>query len=182
MRKQTPTLFLIATVISIICISVINGCTDSPMLNSPVSYCDTALCPNFSICDSANAVCICNAGYEQTVDSASGIMTCQEPRSKFLGLYVGGSTCTAAADSITITVSNSDITEVSITSLTTPSTSVGPVIATINGTSITIASQTVPSGQTVSGNGTLTVSSLSLQYTVMSAGGNSSCDFSGTKQ
>lgn len=139
-------------------------------------------CPANSTCDPVNQICNCNTGYEQTVDSASGIMTCQEPRSKFLGLYVGGSTCTAAADSITITASNSDITEVSINRLTTPSTSVGPVIATVNGTSITIASQTVLSGHTVSGSGTLTTSSLSLQYTVMSAGGNSSCDFSGTKQ
>ena len=116
---------------------------------------------------------VCDEGYE-----GSDCKT--EVRAKFLGQYQGNETCTVGTDAYTLTVaaSSTDVLKISLSNVYNQGFT---AVATVNGNAITVESQTVASGVTVSGTGTLTGTTIAFTYAIASPAGNNSCTFTGTK-
>ncbi len=116
----------------------------------------------------------CDPGYE-----GSDCKT--ETRAKFVGQYQGPETCTVGTDNYTLTVakSSTDVLKITFTNVYNQAYT---AIATVDGSSFTVESQTVASGVTVSGTGTLSGTTLTFTYTITTAGAASNtCTFSGVK-
>ena len=130
------------------------------------------------VCVDGTCDCSSATGYEGT--------DCKtEVRAKFIAGYTvvdGCSASGAATYTINITISSSDVTKVLLSNFWGVFTN--SVVATVNGNSLTIASQQPDlDGYIVSGNGTISGSTLSLNYTVIDPGGNTDvCSANCTKQ
>ncbi|QLH44409.1 MAG: calcium-binding EGF-like domain-containing protein [Bacteroidota bacterium] len=117
--------------------------------------CKDVVCQNGGTC--VDGDCTCPVGYEGT--------NCQTlSRDKFIGVFTGSETCTVGTDNYSITCSaNSDNTKFNIQNLYNQSLT---AIASANGNAFTIPSQTVGSGVTAVGSGTITGNTMTVTYTV----------------
>ncbi len=125
------------------------ACTPDP--------CKDVVCQNGGTCD-ANGNCACPAGYEGT--------TCATlSRDKFIGVFNGSETCTVGTDTYAVTcTANSDNTKFNIQNLYNQSTILA--IASADGNSFTIPSQTVAAGVTGVGSGTISGNNITITYTL----------------
>ncbi len=185
MRKNIKSLFTLAPIACLIYISMITACDNNfgnNNNNHSVNYCDTALCPNFSRCDSTSKTCLCDSAF--SYDSSSH--TCTAARDKFLGQYTGTSSCVPAVSSVpvVITAETSDPAQFTITGLIISTGSIGPIFARANefNQNFLIPAQTDSAGDNVSGTGTLiSTDSIDIQYSVQGAAGTTNCEYIGTK-
>lgn len=132
--------------------------------------CKDVVCQNGGTC--TDGECTCPVGYEGT--------NCQTlSRDKFIGVFTGSETCTIGTDNYSITCSaNSDNTKFNIQNLYNQSLT---AIAAANGNAFTIPSQTVGSGVTAVGSGTITGNTMTVTYTVNDGVTSNTCTFTGTK-
>lgn len=132
--------------------------------------CKDVVCQNGGTC--VDGDCTCPVGYEGT--------NCQTlSRDKFIGVFTGSETCTVGTDNYSITCSaNSDNTKFNIQNLYNQSLT---AIASANGNAFTIPSQTVGSGVTAVGSGTITGNTMTVTYTVNDGVTSNTCTFTGTK-
>jgi hypothetical protein len=132
--------------------------------------CKNVDCGTNGTCE--EGVCICDAGYVGD--------NCQtEERAKFLGSYAFSENCTTGQDTytVTITADGADVQKIRIANIYDAGIT---VVASVSGSSLTIASQAF--GQaTISGSGTISGTSLTLTYTVTAGGGTDSCTGTGTR-
>ena len=131
-----------------------SACTTDP--------CKDVTCNNGGTC--TDGTCICATGYEGT--------NCDtEMRAKFIGNYNITESCTSGTDtySCAVTTSSTGVANISFSNLYNGGVSVS---GTVNGTAVTIASQSLATA-TISGSGVIsTTGVITLTYTV-SVGGNS---------
>lgn len=126
-------------------------------------------------CGGVCSACPCPYGYE-------GTNCTTEVRSKFLGQFQGPETCTVGNDNyiLTITISSADIGKVIFSNVYNQAFN---AIASVSGTSFTVASQTVATNVTVSGTGTISGNTLTFTYIIATSGGtNNTCTFVGVRQ
>lgn len=124
--------------------------------------CKDVTCNNGGTC--ADGTCLCADGYEGT--------NCDtEMRAKFLGNFNITESCSSGTDtySCVIATSSSNVANISFSNLYNSGIAVS---GTVNGTAVTIASQSLATA-TISGSGVIsTTGVITLTYTV-SVGGNS---------
>ncbi|MCB0794696.1 MAG: hypothetical protein KDB88_08165, partial [Flavobacteriales bacterium] len=127
--------------------------------------CDDVVCQNGGSCNDGS--CSCATGYEGS--------TCgTEVRAKFIGSYTGNLTCGGQSGTVNMTITNSSA---GVTSVVF-NDGVDTWIGTVSGSSVTIATQTIGGGTTISGSGQL--SGLILTLNINLSG--TTCTYSGTKQ
>ncbi len=145
----------------------ITGCKKDKDNEEVIDPCDGVTCLNGGTCD--NGACLCPAGYE-------GLDCGTEARSKYYGNWqVSNEACTTVFPgtyTITITAGgNSGIDSVEITGLFhIPN----PVTAGVSGNNLIIPSQPF-SFATISGSGTLSGTTLTLNYTMAGGAGSETC-------
>lgn len=102
-----------------------------------------------------------------------------EIRAKFIGQFQGSETCTVGTDNYTVTITSatSDVLKVTFNNVYNAGYT---ATATVDGSAFTVASQTVASGVTVAGSGTISGDVLTFTYTIDGAA-NNTCTFTGTK-
>ncbi len=127
--------------------------------------CDDVVCMNGGTCNDGS--CSCATGYE-------GGTCATEVRAKFIGTYNGTFTCPGNTSTINMTINNS---AAGITSVVI-SDGFDNWIGTVSGSSVTIATQTIGGGTTISGNGQLAGNILTLNLNLS----GTTCTYSGTKQ
>lgn len=133
--------------------------------------CKDIICANGGAC--TDGTCACPAGYE-------GVLCETLSRTKFLGVFTGNETCTIGTDTYSITcTANSDDTKFNIQNLYNQSSVTA--IASANGTSFTIPSQTVMAGTTASGSGVISSNTITVTYTITDGINTNTCTFTGTK-
>lgn len=122
--------------------------------------CEDVVCLNNGTCDSGH--CVCPDGYE-------GLNCETEQRLAFVGSYAVSEACAQGdfAYSITIETASTSNTDVTIQNFSDFDLSVA---ASINGTSLTIPTQTV-NASTISGNGEMVNDALLIDYTLTTSGG-----------
>ncbi|MBL7767036.1 MAG: calcium-binding EGF-like domain-containing protein [Chitinophagaceae bacterium] len=134
--------------------------------------CQDVICNNGGTC--TDGTCTCKAGYEGTDCSTLS-------RTKFIGTYTGNETCTVGTDSYSIQcTTNSDDTKFNIINLYNNSPQL-TAIASADGNSFTIPSQTVGAGVTASGSGAITSNSITITYTISDGVSTNTCTYTGTK-
>ncbi|MBI1289285.1 MAG: hypothetical protein GC178_17090 [Flavobacteriales bacterium] len=136
-----------------------------------VDNCKDVTCDNGGTC--VDGTCVCEAGYEGT--------SCDtEERAKFLASYSVSESCTSGnyTYSVTVTTSSTDVTKIIIGNFGDYGVD---VVATVSGSSLTIANQTVGGG-TFSGSGQLSGNILTVTYTVTAGTDTDSCTMTCTKQ
>ena len=147
-----PVMALFATAL----IFFYSSCTTDP--------CKDVICLNDGVCNSGT--CSCAAGYEGTDCSTLS-------RDKFIGTWnvvgnmAGANGAASGPDNYTatITASSTDVTKVLIANMWGAFTNA--TVATIDGNTITIALQQPDNdGFTVEGSGTISGTTISMQYTV----------------
>ena len=127
--------------------------------------CENVTCLNGGTCSDGN--CSCATGYEGS--------TCgTEVRGKFIGSYNGTLSCPGTNGTVLMTVTSS---AAGITSVVF-SDGVDTWVGTVSGSSVSIATQTISGGTTISGSGQLSGLLLSLN---LNLSGNT-CTYTGTKQ
>jgi hypothetical protein len=133
--------------------------------------CKDVVCQNGGTC--TDGLCACPTGYEGT--------NCETlSRTKFLGVFTGAETCTVGSDNYSITcTANSDDTKFKIQNLYNDNSLTA--IASASGNAFTIPSQTVASGVTALGSGTITGNTITITYTVTNSMTSNTCTFIGTK-
>jgi len=135
--------------------------------STPANPCKDIVCQNGGTCDSATATCMCSTGYE-------GAHCETISRTKFVKSWtasdlVAGSSTPIPYTATIVAGTTSDVTLVSIGNFS--DFFVNATIATINGSTITIATQKPDGGKySVSGTGTLANSKITWTYTIDSAG------------
>ncbi len=139
--------------------------------------CENVSCLNGGTCN--NGSCSCTAGYE-------GSNCGTEQRAKFVASYSVSENCNLTGNfNYTMTISNS-ATGVSAVVINNFYGVGATVTGTVNGTSLTIASQLVNVGSqafTFSGSGQVNGNILTLSYTVADgSGGSETCTSTCTKQ
>ncbi len=116
----------------------------------------------------------CDSGYE-------GDDCKTETRAKFIGQFTGPETCTIGNDNYTITVGRSSTDALKITFANVYNQGF-TAVATVDGSSFTVETQSIATDVTVSGTGTLSGNTLTFTYTVVTVGSASNtCTFTGTK-
>lgn len=134
--------------------------------------CKDVVCENGGTCNSTDGSCGCPAGYE---GSTCAILS----RDKFIGTYSGTETCTDGNDTYGITIStNSDPVKFTISNLYNDNLI---AIASADGNSFTIPSQTAAAGVTASGSGTITGNNITITYTISDGTLSNTCTYTGTK-
>jgi hypothetical protein len=127
--------------------------------------CDNVVCSNGGTCN--DGTCACAAGYEGT--------TCAtEVRAKFIGTYNGSFACPGNNFTVNMTINPS---AQGITSVVF-SDGADTWIGTVSGSSVTISTQTITGGTTISGSGQLAGNILTLNLNLS----GTTCTYSGTKQ
>lgn len=137
--------------------------------------CEGVTCLNNGQCN--DGTCNCAAGYQGT-DCGT------EMRAKFLGVYNVSESCTSGnyTYQININTSASGVANVVIGNFGGVGAS---VIASVNGSAITIANQTIDvqgTPVTFSGSGQISGSILTISYTLSAAGTSDPCTSTCTKQ
>ncbi|MEX1132222.1 MAG: calcium-binding EGF-like domain-containing protein [Flavobacteriales bacterium] len=150
--------FHLALVLALSTITVLSSCKkDDP--------CDNVTCQNGGTCNDGS--CACATGYEGT--------TCgTEIRAKFIGTYNGNFSCPGNNSTVNMTINNS---AQGITSVVF-SDGFDTWVGTVSGSSVTIATQTISGGTTISGSGQLAGNILTLNLNLS----GTTCTYSGTKQ
>jgi len=148
----------LALVLALSTITVLSSCKkDDP--------CDNVVCQNGGTCNDGS--CACATGYEGT--------TCAtEVRAKFIGSYTGNFACPGNNFTVNMTINNSAQGITSVVFSDGADTWVG----TVSGSSVTIATQTISGGTTISGTGQLAGNILTLNLNLS----GTTCTYSGTKQ
>jgi hypothetical protein len=132
--------------------------------------CKDVICTNGGSC--SNGTCACPSGYEGTLCETLS-------RTKFIGVYSGTETCTVGSDTYSITITaNSDPLKFNIQNLYNQSFT---AIAAAGGNSFTIPNQTVGSGVTAVGSGSITGNTITVTYTINDGTASNTCTYSGTK-
>jgi len=132
--------------------------------------CKDIICANGGTC--TDGTCMCPSGYEGTLCETLS-------RDKFIGVFNGTETCTVGTDAYSITItSNSDKIKFNIQNLYNQSFT---AIATAGGNSFSIPNQTVGSGVTASGSGSITGNTITITYTINDGTNTNTCTFVGTK-
>jgi len=136
--------------------------------------CKDVVCQNAGTC--SNGVCSCATGYEGT--------NCQTASAeKFVGTYSVVENCSVSGGvgpyTTTISQSSSNKVNVLLQNFGDFSATI-TVTGSVNGTTLTIASQTV-SGYTVSGSGTYNNGVITITYTVSGTLNNETCTATWTK-
>jgi len=127
--------------------------------------CDDVTCLNGGTCNDGN--CACAAGFEGS--------TCgTEMRAKFVGVFNGTFSCPGVNATITMTNSNSAASITSIVMFDGVDTWIG----TVNGSSVSVATQTISGGNTISGSGQLSGLILTMNLNIS----GTTCTYTGTKQ
>jgi len=127
--------------------------------------CDDVTCLNGGTCN--DGTCACPAGYQGS--------TCgTEVRAKFVGSYNGTFSCPGVNVTVNMNVSNS---AAGITSIVFGD-GVDTWVGTVSGSSVTIATQTIGGGTTISGTGQLSGNILTLNLNLS----GTTCTYTGTKQ
>ncbi|HMG14734.1 MAG TPA: hypothetical protein VK590_04770 [Saprospiraceae bacterium] len=167
--------------IQLILFSLLLGAT-SIMISSCAKDdpCKDVKCGDHGQC--AEGVCICDVGYEK--DATTGECSVEQ-RAKFFGTYQGSETCTVGTDnySITLASSASGIDKVVLSNVYNQGVT---LTGSVNGTSLTIAAQSVTVGAstyTFSGTGTYTAGTpptIKIEYSIQGTPSNS-CIFTGQK-
>ena len=172
MKKQIVNFLSLAMIIAAPSF-LMTSCTSDP--------CKDVTCENAGVAteDGENCSCVCAAGYEGT--------SCETlSRVKFLSSYSVSDACSASGAvtySVTISASSTEETKVLISNFWDNFTN--PVVASVDGNAITIASQTPDNdGFAVSGNGTINGNVITLNYSVVdnSNGDSDVCNGTFTKQ
>lgn len=101
-------------------------------------------------------------------------------RDKFLGNWNGQETCTVGSDSYTLGITASSTEEVKIV-LSNVYNQAFTATATVSGSTFTVASQSVGSGVTLSGSGTISGDALTFQYNIQDLASTNACTFIGTR-
>jgi hypothetical protein len=146
-----------------------SSCTTDP--------CKDVTCDNGGEC--VDGDCVCADGYEGT--------TCQtEQRAKFLGSFSVNEACNSGNYSYNSDVNTSSVSvsNIVITNFGDYSVSVAATVDA-NGTSVTIANQTVTisgASATVQGSGQISGNILTITYTISSGGVSDTCTMTCTKQ
>lgn len=148
----------LALALALSTITVLSSCKkDDP--------CDSVVCQNGGTCNDGS--CACATGYEGT--------TCgTEIRAKFIGTYNGNFSCPGNNSTVNMTINNS---AQGITSVVF-SDGFDTWVGTVSGSSVTIATQTISGGTTISGSGQLAGNILTLNLNLS----GTTCTYSGTKQ
>lgn len=115
----------------------------------------------------------CDEGYE-------GDKCDTEIREKFIGAFQGNEICTTGNDNYTLTIAKSG-TDVLKVTLSNVYGSAFVATASVDGSSFTVASQTVAIGVTVSGSGTVSGNNLTFSYNINDGTNSNNCSFTGTK-
>ena len=134
------------------------SCEDDP--------CENKDCGDFGTCLEGD--CICDLGYEVDADGACTVLV----RDKFVGTYSCQETCQSGTDSYNVTISASPvgIDKIRIGNFYNVATT---VLATVDGTNLTIEDQTTPDNFQVVGSGSITDNIINLQFTISDNLGNS---------
>ncbi len=150
--------FHIALILLLSTLTVLPSCKkDDP--------CDNVVCLNGGTCSDGS--CTCATGYEGT--------TCEtEIRAKFIGIYNGTFSCPGVNTTINMTISNSAIGITSVVFSDGADTWTG----TVSGSSVSISTQTISGGTTISGSGQLAGNILTLSLNLS----GTTCTYTGTKQ
>ena len=145
------------------------SCTTDP--------CKDVTCDNGGDCVEGD--CVCADGYEGT--------TCQtEQRAKFLGSFSVNESCTSGNYTYTSSVNTSSVSvsNIVVTNFGDYSVSVAATVDD-NGSSITIANQTVTIGgasASIQGSGQINGNILTITYTISAGGASDTCTMTCTKQ
>ena len=142
------------------------------VMNSCKKACSSVYC--YSGVVNSDCLCICNTGFE-------GIDCSTEMRAKFLGNYTYSETCNpSGANSyvITIDTSFSAMNKIKIFNVYNSGLT---VIATVSGTTLSIASQAFLNPFTISGSGSISSNTLSLTYKITDGTITDNCSGTGTK-
>lgn len=136
-----------------------------------VDNCKDVECGTNGTC--VDGTCVCDAGY-------TGTNCDTEERAQFLANYSVSESCTSGnyTYSIEVGTSSTDVTKVIISNFGDYGVD---VVATVNGSSLTIANQTVGGG-TFSGSGQLSGNILTITYSVTAGTSTDSCTMTCTKQ
>lgn len=115
----------------------------------------------------------CAAGYEGS-DCKTLI------NAKFIGAYEGSETCTIGSDTYTVTLTSvsSDNMKLTLTNLYNDNYNLTATITESNKFSLSGTDK----GTTFTGNGTLSGSTLTIQYTASASGVSNSCTFTGARK
>lgn len=174
--RNFKTLLLSLITVGTIGIGVLTGCSpESDIITPPTtSYCDTAVCPPNSTCDTVNNACICEAGY-----SGANCQTLW--RNALIGLVqVRDQVCTynPGQETINVSASSEDVTGITISKV------LNGTFTNVKATMVSEISFTMIPGQTgvgeyviVSGEGTFVSNrTWSISYTITSyLGDTTSC-------
>jgi len=122
--------------------------------------CEKVTCLNEGICESGD--CACASGFE-------GPNCATEQRQAFVGIYSATETCNLGDFSydITITANSDTLTEITLNNLGDFDFD---ITGLVDGTSVTFTDQTV-NGSTVNGDGELSNGTLTIEYTLVTTGG-----------
>ncbi len=132
--------------------------------------CKDIICANGGTC--TDGTCACPSGYEGSLCETLS-------RTKFIGVYTGTETCTVGSDTYSITITaNSDALKFNIQNLYNQSFT---AIATAGGNSFTIPNQTVGSGVTAVGSGSITGNIITITYSINDGVASNTCTYTGTK-
>lgn len=116
---------------------------------------------------------VCDEGYEgDKCDVAI--------REKFIGQWQGQESCTVGSDSYTLTIaaSGSDILKITLNNVYNQTFT---ATATVDGTTFNVANQNVGGTVNVQGNGSVSGSNISFQYTINDGTTSNTCTFTGTE-
>ncbi len=121
--------------------------------------CKDVECGTNGACFDGN--CVCDDGYEI---GTSGLCD-TESRAKFYGNYNTSETCSTGNGSYSMGItaaSGTDVTQISISNFGDSGLA---ATATVDGDDFTVASTTLPNGVTISGSGTISGNTITLNYT-----------------
>lgn len=151
-----------------------SGCKKDP--------CKDVVCQNSGVptesTDGETCACECTAGYE-------GEFCETESRAKFIGTYTASDACsTSGSSTYTTTISTSSASADKVLLSNFWGVFTNPVTATVAGSTITIASQDPDNdGYKVSGNGTISGSTITFTYSITDPAGTvDNCNSTWTKQ